>query len=137
MVSLFPRFHLGLFTFSGKSFAERNFCLKNPFRVGAYPAPFPQVPPGAIHIQPLRGWAIPRPFPQVSPGAIHIFRQKFRSAKLLPEKPFQGWGPSLTLPRFHLGLLSRYTRYCVSHSTWGGERKVPTGSKTWSNFYSA
>jgi hypothetical protein len=28
--------HLGLFTFSGKSFAERNFYLKNPFRALAF-----------------------------------------------------------------------------------------------------
>jgi len=50
------RFHLGLFIF-------------NPYGVVALPGPFPrfhlglfifnpygQVPPGAIHIQPLRGW---------------------------------------------------------------------------------
>ncbi|RKZ84451.1 MAG: hypothetical protein DRR19_17715 [Candidatus Parabeggiatoa sp. nov. 1] len=34
---------------------------------------FPQVPPGAIHIQPFQPI-----FPQVPPGAIHI-------------QPFQGW----------------------------------------------
>jgi len=37
------RLHLWLFTF-------------NPFRVGAYQTPFPQVAPVAIHIQPLQGW---------------------------------------------------------------------------------
>jgi hypothetical protein len=42
-------------------------------------------------------------------------------------------------PQVALKLLSRYARnenlsrvasYCVSHSTWGGENEVPTGSKT-------
>jgi len=77
-VHIFPRFHLGLFTF-------------NPF------------PPGAIHIQPLRGWhgfdafttgctcgysySTPSGLgplvllpPQVSPVAIYI-------------QPLRGWGP--------------------------------------------
>ena len=78
---LFPRFHLGLFIF-------------NPYGVGRYSIPFPQVSPGAIHIQPLWGWQVfdtfspgftwgysystplglthSPTFPQVAPGAIHI-----------------------------------------------------------------
>ena len=77
-----PRFHLGLFIF-------------NPFRVEAvgwfppgftwgysYSTPsglrplvgFPQVSPGAIHIQPLQGWSLCFPFPQVSMQSIFLFR---------------------------------------------------------------
>jgi hypothetical protein len=32
-------------------------------------------------------------------------------------QPLWGWGPLRPFPRFHLGLLSRSARYCVSHST--------------------
>jgi hypothetical protein len=73
------RFHLGLFIF-------------NPFRVEAYPAPLPQVPPGAIQIQPFQGWGRWFTPPQVPPGAIHI-------------QPFQGWG--------------RWLVYPTPGSTWG------------------
>jgi len=44
------RFHLWLFIF-------------NPFRVGTSGAHFPQVPPVAIHIQPLQGWHVGGTFP--------------------------------------------------------------------------
>jgi hypothetical protein len=86
------------FTFSGKSFAPRNFCLKgysystlsglacvrnlfhrlhlwlfifNPFRVGVCPEPFPQVAPVAIHIQPLQGWRVSGTFSTGFTKAIH------------------------------------------------------------------
>jgi hypothetical protein len=74
----------------------------------------PQVPPVAIHIQPLRGYLAPlvtafgasgAHLPQVSPVAIHI-------------QPLSGlarWGH--IYHRFHLWLLSRVANYYVSHST--------------------
>jgi hypothetical protein len=63
---IFPRWSLGLFTFSGLSFAQRNLSLKNPFRVVVPGRNFPQVEQRAIHIQPLQGCGTGT---KVSPGS--------------------------------------------------------------------
>jgi len=52
-----------------KAIISRSELLRfifNPFGVGASGTHFPQVPPGAIHIQPLRGWRVGYTF---SPGS--------------------------------------------------------------------
>jgi len=67
------------FTFSGKSFAELNFCLK-----------------GYSHSTPSGLGPLAYLYPR-----FHLFRQKFRGAKLLPERLFTfnpfGVGASMTL----------------------------------------
>jgi hypothetical protein len=40
-------------------------------------------------------------------------------------QPLRGLGPCPFLPRFHLGLLSRYANYCVSYSTPSGLGPCP------------
>jgi dsRNA-specific ribonuclease len=100
---LFPRLHLGLFIF-------------NPFRVGAYLAPFPQVSPGAIHIQPLWGWGPSSVIPRLHLGLLSRYASYYVSYSTL-----SGLGPTWHLfPRLHLGLLSRYASYYVSYSTLSG-----------------
>ena len=91
-----------------------------------------------LHIQPLRGCGPLLDSPQVLPGAIISLRSLLRFI-------FNPYGvvlPFLTLPRFHLGLLSRSARYYVSYSTptglcspswlspgftWGYSYSTPTG----------
>jgi len=106
---LFHRFHLWLFIF-------------NPFGVDACPLPFPQVSPVAYRLQPLRGWCMSITFStgftcgysySTPLGLVHVhylfhrfhlFRQKFRSAKLLPERLFT---PPI------LRLLGKATKRCL------------------------
>jgi hypothetical protein len=94
-----PRFHLGLLSRSAR------YCVSHSTPIGVAPgftwgyylAPLVT----AFHIQPLSG------LPQVSLGAIISLRSLLR----FTFNPYRG------CPRFHLGLLSRSARYCVSHST--------------------
>jgi hypothetical protein len=70
------------------------------FTCGYYLAPLVT----AFHIQPLSGLGCLMPNPQVSPVAIHI-------------QPRSGLTRLSRYHRFHLWLLSRSARYCVSYST--------------------
>jgi hypothetical protein len=81
----------------------------NPFGVGPSTA-LPQVPPGAIHIQPLSG------LPQVSPVALISRSELLRFIF----NPFGVGGPPRPFPRFHQLLLSRGANYYVSYSTPSG-----------------
>jgi hypothetical protein len=111
----FPRFHLGLFIFNPYGVGASCTALSPGCWGYSYSTPlglplaqmFPQVAPGAIHIQPLRGWGLLHgPFPRLHLGLI-----KFN--------PYRGWGLHRPFPRLHLGLLSRSARYCVSTPIWG------------------
>jgi len=102
------RFHLGLFTF-------------NPFGVGAYMIPKPQVPPGAIHIQPLWGWSLSRPSPRFHLG-LFTFNPFGVGAYMIPK-------PQVPPVALNIQPLWGWSIYDTKTpgSTWGYSHSTPLG----------